>query len=169
MRLRGHSSHLGRFWYTATTRCMHRSSLRLLQLAGGRGPALRCPWARWPCTGTAGAYQPTPLPTHQPTPLSVSSSASSPSPDGDPARYMRAAGNDGGLVELTGEEEEGGGDEDEQEEPGLRLAGGAAHEQQERQAGARAAAGTGRRCSCSGKAWCRSSARRGCSRRSCGS
>ena len=87
-------------------------------------------------------YQPTPLPTHQPTPLSVSSSASSPSPDGDPARYMRAAGNDGGLVELTGEEEEGGGDEDEQEEPGLRLAGGAAHEQQERQAGARAAAGT---------------------------
>ena len=55
---------------------------------------------------------------------------------------MRAAGNDGGLVELTSEEEEGGGDEDEQEEPGLRLAGGAAHEQQERQAGARAAAGT---------------------------
>ena len=30
LRLRGHSSHLGRFWYTATTRCMHRSSLRLL-------------------------------------------------------------------------------------------------------------------------------------------
>ena len=55
LRLRGHSSHLGRFWYTATTRCMHRSSLRLLQLAGGRGPALRCPWARWPLSSNLAA------------------------------------------------------------------------------------------------------------------